>query len=224
MKFSESWLREIIDLNLSSNELSHKLTMIGHELDGISKDGLSIEGIVIAEIVDFKKHPGADRLSLCNVNIGSNRIVEVVCGAPNVQVGLKTAFARVGQILPNKIKIKKSKIRGVTSNGMLCSASEIDLGQDDDGILELPTDAPVGLDLGVYLNLPDNILNLDLTPNRGDCFSLIGIARDLNTEPKSKMNYNFRIKNNITSKVKCEVKTPHPVSYTHLTLPTICSV
>ena len=210
MKFSESWLREIIDLNLSSNELSHKLTMIGHELDGISKDGLSIQGIIIAEIIDFKKHPNADRLSLCNVNIGSNRIIEVVCGAPNVRVGLKTAFARVGQILPNKIKIKKSKIRGVTSNGMLCSASEIDLGQDDDGILELPDDAPVGEDLGAYLNLPDNILNLDLTPNRGDCFSLIGIARDLNTEPKSKLNYNFKIKNNITSKVKCKVKTPHP--------------
>ena len=210
MKFSESWLREIIDLNLSSNELSHKLTMIGHELDGISKDGLSIQGIIIAEIIDFKKHPNADRLSLCNVNIGSNRIIEVVCGAPNVRVGLKTAFARVGQTLPNKIKIKKSKIRGVTSNGMLCSASEIDLGQDDDGILELPDDAPVGEDLGAYLNLPDNILNLDLTPNRGDCFSLIGIARDLNTEPKSKLNYNFKIKNNITSKVKCKVKTPHP--------------
>ncbi len=116
MKFSESWLREIIDLNLSSNELSHKLTMIGHELDGISKDGLLIQGIIIAEIVDFKKHPNADRLSLCNVKIGSSRISEVVCGAPNVQVGLKTAFARIGQILPNKIKIKKSKIRGVTSN------------------------------------------------------------------------------------------------------------
>jgi len=210
MKFSESWLREIIDLNLSSNELSHKLTMIGHELDGISKDGLSIQGIIIAEIIDFKKHPNADRLSLCNVNIGSNRIIEVVCGAPNVRVGLKTAFARVGQTLPNKIKIKKSKIRGVTSNGMLCSASEIDLGQDDDGILELPDDAPVGEDLGAYLNLPDNILNLDLTPNRGDCFSLIGIARDLNTEPKSKLNYNFKIKNNMTSKVKCKVKTPYP--------------
>ena len=210
MKFSESWLREIIDLNLSSDELSHKLTMIGHELDGVSKDGLSIEGIIIAEIVDFKKHPNADRLSLCNVNIGSNKIVEVVCGAPNVQVGLKTAFAGVGQILPNKIKIKKSKIRGVTSNGMLCSASEIDLGQEDDGILELPTDAPVGEGLRAYLNLPDNILNLDLTPNRGDCFSLMGVARDLNTEPNSKLNYNFRIQNSITSKVKCKVKTPYP--------------
>ena len=209
MKFSESWLREIIDLKLNSNELSHKLTMIGHELDGISKDGLSIEGIIIAEIVGFKKHPNADRLSLCDVNIGSDKIIEVVCGAPNVQLGLKTAFARVGQILPNKIKIKKTKIRGIISNGMLCSASEIDLGQEDDGILELPIDAPVGEELCTYLNLPDNILNLDLTPNRGDCFSLLGIARDLSTEPKSKLNYNFKIKNSITSKVKCDVKTPH---------------
>ena len=122
MKFSESWLREIIDLKLSSNQLSHKLTMIGHELDGISKDGLSIQGIIIAEIVDFKKHPNADRLSLCNVNIGSSKIIEVVCGAPNVQRGLKTAFASVGQILPNCLLYTSPSPRDATLSRMPSSA------------------------------------------------------------------------------------------------------
>jgi len=146
MKFSESWLREIIDIKLNSSELSHKLTMLGHEVDSVITDGSGIDGIVIAEIVNYEKHPNADRFSLCEINYGNNNHINVICGAPNVRTGLKTALAKVGQALPDGTKIKKSKIRGIESNGMLCSAAEISLGMDQDGIIELPIDAPVGLD------------------------------------------------------------------------------
>ena len=131
-------------------------------------------------------------------------------GAPNVKTGLKTALAKVGQTLPDGTKIKKSKIRGIESNGMLCSAAEISLGMDQDGIIELPIDAPVGLKLNEYLNLPDNIFDLDLTPNRGDCFSVLGIARDLASSPQSKLDTKEYKKVPITSKICHEIKTPIP--------------
>ena len=130
MKFSESWLREIINIKLNSSELSHKLTMLGHEVDSVISDGSGIDGIVIAEIVNYAKHPNADRLSLCEINYGNSNYISVICGAPNVKIGLKTALAKVGQSLPDGTKIKKTKIRGIESNGMLCSAAEISLGME----------------------------------------------------------------------------------------------
>jgi len=210
MKFSESWLREIVNIKLNSSELSQKLTMLGHEVDSVMTDGSDIDGIIIAEIVNYVKHPNADRLSLCEVNYGNNNHINVICGAPNVKTGLKTALAKVGQTLPDGTKIKKSKIRGIESNGMLCSAAEISLGMDQDGIIELPIDAPVGLKLNEYLNLPDNIFDLDLTPNRGDCFSVLGIARDLASSPQSKLDTKEYKKVPITSKICHEIKTPIP--------------
>ena len=210
MKFSESWLREIIDIKLNSSELSHKLTMLGHEVNSVITDGSDIDGIVIAEIVNYAKHPNADRLSLCEINYGKNNNINVICGAPNVRTGLKTALAKVGQALPDGTKIKKSKIRGIESNGMLCSAAEISLGMDQDGIIELPIDAPVGLKLNEYLNLPDNIFDLDLTPNRGDCFSVLGVARDLASSPQSKLHTKKYKKAPITSKICQTIKTPIP--------------
>jgi len=179
MKISESWLREWVNPDLDTEALSHQLTMLGHEVDGVEYEGKGIADIVIAEVIAVSKHPDADKLSLCKVDDGSGELVDVVCGAPNVVQGMKTPFAKPGVKLPNGMKLRKAKIRGVVSNGMLCSAVELGLGDESDGIMSLPADAETGLALIDLLDLPDAIIDLDLTPNRGDCFSVLGIARDL---------------------------------------------
>jgi phenylalanyl-tRNA synthetase beta chain len=179
MKIAESWLREWVNPDLDTEALSHQLTMLGHEVDGVEYEGVGIADIVIAEVADVSKHPDADKLSLCKVDDGSGELIDVVCGAPNVVKGMKTPFARPGVTLPNGMKLRKAKIRGVVSNGMLCSAVEIGLGDESDGIVSLPQDAQVGSALVDFLNLPDAAIDLDLTPNRGDCFSVLGIARDI---------------------------------------------
>ena len=179
MKIAESWLREWVDPDLDTEALGHQLTMLGHEVDGIEYEGVGLDDIVIAQVADVKKHPDADKLSLCRVDDGSGELVDVVCGAPNVVKGMKTPFAKPGVKLPNGMKLRKAKIRGVVSNGMLCSAVELGLGEESDGIMSLAQDAVTGASLVEYLKLPDAIIDLDLTPNRGDCFSVLGIARDI---------------------------------------------
>ena len=179
MKIAESWLREWVDPELDTEALTHQLTMLGHEVDSVELEGAGIGDIVIAEVVEVGKHPDADRLSVCKVNDGSGKLVDIVCGAPNVFKGMKSPLARPGVTLPNGLKLRKAKIRGVVSNGMLCSAVELGLGDDSDGIISLPQDAPVGSLLVEFLSLPDAVIDLDLTPNRGDCFSVLGIARDV---------------------------------------------
>jgi phenylalanyl-tRNA synthetase beta chain len=179
MKIAESWLREWVNPDLDTEALSHQLTMLGHEVDGIEYEGAGIADVIIAEVAQVAKHPDADKLSLCKVNDGSGELVDVVCGAPNVFQGMKTPFAKPGVKLPNGMKLRKAKIRGVVSNGMLCSAVELGLGDESDGIMSLPQDAEVGASLVDFLKLPDAIIDLDLTPNRGDCFSVLGIARDV---------------------------------------------
>jgi phenylalanyl-tRNA synthetase beta chain len=179
MKIAESWLREWVNPDLDTEALGHQLTMLGHEVDALEVEGAGLEAIVIAEVTDVRKHPDADKLSLCKVDDGSGDLIDVVCGAPNVVQGMKTPFARPGVTLPNGMKLRKAKIRGVVSNGMLCSAVEIGLGDESDGIMSLPLDAATGSLLIEYLNLPDAVIDLDLTPNRGDCFSVLGIARDV---------------------------------------------
>ena len=179
MKIAESWLREWVNPDLDSAALGHQLTMLGHEVDGIAVEGEAISEVVIAEVLECGKHPDADRLSVCRVSDGSGDPVDVVCGAPNVRKGMKSPLAKPGVKLPNGLKLRKSKIRGVISNGMLCSATELGLGEESDGIIELPQDAPIGVSLVDYLALPDTVFDLDLTPNRGDCFSVLGIARDV---------------------------------------------
>jgi len=179
MKIAESWLREWVKPDLDTEALGHQLTMLGHEVDGIEYEGADIADIVIAEVAEVSKHPDADKLSLCKVNDGSGKLVDVVCGAPNVVKGMKTPFAKPGVTLPNGMQLRKAKIRGVVSNGMLCSAVELGLGDESDGIMSLPQDAEVGSSLVDLLELPDAIIDLDLTPNRGDCFSVLGIARDV---------------------------------------------
>ncbi len=178
MKIAESWLREWVDPDLDTETLAHRLTMAGHEVDGIEYQGADLDGVVIAEVLDVARHPDADRLSVCQVSSGGETI-EVVCGAPNVVKGMKSPLATPGVTLPNGVRLRKSKIRGVVSNGMLCSAVELGMGDDSDGIMALPEDAPVGTALAEYLRLPDASIDLDLTPNRGDCFSILGIAREV---------------------------------------------
>lgn len=179
MKIAESWLREWVNPDLDSESLAHQLTMLGHEVDDVSVEGTGLEGVIIGAVLAVAGHPDADRLSVCQVSSGDGEPLEIVCGAPNVVAGMKTPLARPGVTLPNGLKLRKSKIRGVVSNGMLCSASELGLGEDSDGIMHLPDDAPVGGDFASYLGLPDTVIDVDLTPNRGDCFSLLGIARDI---------------------------------------------
>jgi phenylalanyl-tRNA synthetase beta chain len=179
MKFAVSWLEEWVKPNLSANELAHRMTMAGLEVDSVEAEGEGLGDVVIAEVSNVSRHPDADRLSVCAVSTGDGDTVDVVCGAPNVVAGMKTPLAVPGTRLPNGMKLRRSKIRGVVSNGMLCSAIEIGLGSESDGILELPADAPVGQPLAEYLGLPDTVIDVDITPNRGDCFCVLGIARDV---------------------------------------------
>jgi phenylalanyl-tRNA synthetase beta chain len=205
VKFSEKWLREWVDPSMDTAELAHRLTMIGHEVDGLESHGEQLDGVVVGEVLEVAKHPDADRLSVCQVSTGTGESLEVVCGAPNVREGMKSPFAPVGTRLPNGVKLRKAKIRGVVSNGMLCSAIELALGDESDGIVELPGDAPTGAPLAAYLNLPDVSIDLDLTPNRGDCFSVLGVARDVAAMSSAPM------KEAVVEPVTATIADEHPV-------------
>jgi len=178
MKFPESWLREHVTVDASSAELAARLTSIGLEVEESTPIGGKLGGVVVAHIVECARHPEADRLQVCQVETGAGR-VQIVCGAPNARPGLKAPLATVGAKLPGGIDIKAAKLRGVDSMGMLCSAKELGIDADASGLLELPADAPVGALLSDYLGLPDTSLELKLTPNRADCFSVRGIAFDV---------------------------------------------
>ncbi len=179
MRISEKWLREWVDPALDSAAFAHRLTMAGHEVDAVEPQGGGLKRIVVGEVLEVRQHPDAAKLRVCKVSTGKRKTIEVVCGAPNVVAGMKSPFAPPGTTLPNGVKLEKAKIRGVQSNGMLCSEIELGLGDDASGIIELPPDAPPGQALADYLDLPDNVFDLELTPNRGDCFSVLGIARDV---------------------------------------------
>ena len=178
MILSESWLREWVNPDLDSDGLAHRLTMAGLEVDAVTALAEGLSGVIVAEIVAAQPHPDADKLKVCSVNTGSD-IVQIVCGAPNAEVGLKAPLAQPGDKLPGGVKIKKAKLRGVESQGMLCSAAELTLSEDHDGLLALASDAPIGTDISEYLNLDDRLIEIGLTPNRADCLSVLGVARDL---------------------------------------------
>jgi phenylalanyl-tRNA synthetase beta chain len=178
MKFPESWLREHVTVAASSEELAARLTAIGLEVEEATPIGSGLEGVVVARIVSAERHPDAERLQVCQVETGAGT-VQIVCGAPNARAGLKAPLATVGATLPGGIDIKAAKLRGVESMGMLCSAKELGIDADASGLLELPEDAPVGAPLANYLGLPDTALELQLPPNRADCFSVRGIAFDV---------------------------------------------
>ncbi len=179
MKFSEAWVREWVDLSISSDELVDQLTMLGLEVDDIESAGGEFEGVVVGEIKTAEQHPDADRLRVCTVDDGSGSLHNIVCGAPNARAGIRVPLARVGARLPGDFKIKSTKLRGVKSDGMLCSAAELQLSEDSAGLHELPEDAPLGVSLAEYLALDDQLIEIDLTPNRGDCLSIRGVAREL---------------------------------------------
>jgi phenylalanyl-tRNA synthetase beta chain len=179
MKFSENWLRTFVNPALSSAELSHLLTMAGLEVEGMDAVAPAFNNVVVAQVLEVVKHPNADRLNVCQVNVGEAQPLTIVCGASNVAVGVKVPCARIGAVLPGNFNIKQAKVRSIESFGMLCSAKELGLAETSDGLWLLPDDAPVGTTIREYLELDDHVFTLKLTPNRSDCSSLFGIAREV---------------------------------------------
>lgn len=179
MKFSYAWLREWADPQLSAQQLADQITMAGLEVDAVEKVAGDFSGVVVGEILSAEQHPDADKLRVCRVAGHPDGEMQVVCGAPNARAGIKIPFALVGAVLPGDFKIKKAKLRGVESFGMLCAQTELELGEDSAGIWELPQDAPTGSDLRQYLGLDDSTIEVDLTPNRADCLGISGIAREV---------------------------------------------
>ena len=178
MKFSENWLRQHVRIDADSAALQHTLTMIGLEVESSEAMGAALAGVVVARIVSCEKHPQADKLQVCQVDAGGDALLQIVCGAPNARPGLLAPLATVGATFGD-FRIKAAKLRGIESNGMLCSAKELGIDADASGLLELPADAPVGTPIAEYLGLPDVVIELGLTPNRADCFSVRGIAYDV---------------------------------------------
>ena len=178
MKFSEQWLRSWTNPDVDRDTLVAKLSMVGLEVDSVTPVAGAFHGVVVGEILSAEQHPDADKLRVCQVSNGSETF-QVVCGAPNARPGIKVPFAMIGAELGDDFKIKKAKLRGVESFGMLCSAAELKTSEDHSGLLELAADAPVGMDVRKYLGLDDVVIEIGLTPNRGDCLSLAGLAREV---------------------------------------------
>lgn len=179
MKFSELWLREWVNPAIDGEALSDQITMAGLEVDGVDAVAGAFHGVVVGEVVECGQHPNADKLRVTKINVGGDRLLDIVCGAPNCRQGLKVAVATVGAVLPGDFKIKAAKLRGEPSEGMLCSFSELGISDDHQGIIELPLDAPTGTDIREYLKLDDSTIEISVTPNRADCLGIIGVARDV---------------------------------------------
>ncbi len=204
MNISTSWLREWINPKVSDEVLAEQLTMAGLEVDGIETVAPAFDNVVVGHVVSCEKHPDADKLNLCQVDVGEADNLQIICGASNVRADLKVIVATVGAKLPGGLKIKKAKLRGVESFGMICSESELGMADSSDGISELESDAPIGQNIREYLDLDDNIIELDITPNRGDCFSVLGVAREVSA------NYNMAFKMpeiNVNSQGTSSIKT-----------------
>lgn len=179
MRVSEAWLREWVNPAVDTKTLVAQLTMAGLEVDAIEPVAGEFTQVVVGEILAAERHPDAEKLQVCRVNVGSGEPLQIVCGAANARAGIRIPCALVGAKLPNNISIKQAKLRGVESFGMLCSAAELGLAESAEGLLELPLDAPAGKDIRQYLHLDDQTLEVDLTPNRGDCLSIAGLAREI---------------------------------------------
>lgn len=179
MQFPESWLRSFVNPGITTDELAHKLTMAGLEVEEVAPAAPDFSGVVVAHIVSVEPHPNADKLRVCQVDDGSGTLLQIVCGAPNAAQGIKIPLARVGAVLPGGMTIGTAKMRGVESSGMLCSARELGLSQDHAGLMILPEHAPVGTDVRDMLALDDAVFTLKMTPNRADCLSILGVAREV---------------------------------------------
>lgn len=189
MKFSTTWLDEWVNTGLSTEALAELITMAGLEVDGIEPVAGDFNQVVVGEVVECGQHPDADKLQVTKVNVGNDELLDIVCGAPNCRTGLKVAVAVVGAVLPGDFKIKKAKLRGQASNGMLCSYGELGIELDSSGIIELPNDAPIGACVREYLKLNDSIVEIDLTPNRADCLSMAGVAREVGVLKQATVNW-----------------------------------
>lgn len=179
MQFSEAWLRELVNPALDTQALVEQITMAGLEVDSVNPAAAEFSGVVVGQVVSVVAHPDADKLRVCKVEVGESEPLQIVCGASNVREGLKIPAALIGAVLPGDFQIKKSKLRGELSFGMLCSEKELGMAADADGLMELAADAPVGTDIREYLALNDQLIEVDLTPNRADCLSVEGVAREV---------------------------------------------
>ena len=178
MQFSENWLRSLVNIDLDSQALNHALTMTGLEVEEMQPVAASFSKVVVAKILSAEKHPDADRLQVCKVDVGLGEPLQIVCGAANARAGLVAPCAMVGAELPG-ISIKQAKVRGIESFGMMCSSKELGISAEATGLLELDSNAVIGQDIREHLDLNDHLFTLKLTPNRSDCLSLTGIARDV---------------------------------------------
>jgi len=213
MKVPYTWLAEWVDVPWAARELGSRLTMAGFELDALEPAAPEFEQVVVAEILSAERHPQADKLQVCRVSIGQGEALQIVCGASNARAGLKTALAMVGAKLPGGLEIKEARLRGVESFGMLCSAKELGLAETSAGILELPADAPVGRSIREYLELDESILELNITANRGDAMSIMGVAREVAALAGNK----------VTGPVPVEVVAGHPDEFlVSLEVPAAC--
>ncbi len=188
MKISEKWLRTWVNPKVSTDELVSLLTMAGLEVDGVEQVGAELAGILVGQIVEAKQHPEADKLQVCMVDVGVDDNLQIICGAPNARQGLKVAVAVIGCVLPGNFKIKKAKLRGVHSYGMLCSAKELELSDEHDGILELDENAKIGEEFIEHMGLKDTSIDIDLTPNRGDCLGIKGVATEVGVLTQTEVN------------------------------------
>ncbi len=212
MKFSESWLRTFVNPTLSGEAFSHLLTMAGLEVEEEETVAPPFNDVVVAQVLEVNKHPDADRLNVCRVDIGDGSPKQIVCGAPNVAAGLKVPCALVGAKLPGDFTIKLAKVRGIESSGMLCSAKELGIAEDASGLLVLPADAPVGQSIRQYLDLDDRLLTLKLTPNRADCLSLTGIAREVSALTGTPATYIAEPQVPVTGTATREIKLDAPAA------------
>ena len=210
MKFSENWLREWVNPAVTTEQLCEQITMLGLEVDGVDVIAGEFNGVVVGEVVECAQHPDADNFRVTKVNVGGERLLDIVCGAPNCRQGLKVACATEGALLPGDFKIKKTKLRGQPSEGMLCSFSELGIDVDADGIIELPQDAPIGMNLRQYLDLDDKAIEISLTPNRADCLSIAGIAREVAVINQQAMKEPSitPVAATISDKISIELKAP----------------
>jgi phenylalanyl-tRNA synthetase beta chain len=184
MQFSENWLRSMVDPKMNSDELAHLLTMSGLEVEEVEAVAPPFSNVVVAEVKEVVRHPNADRLNVCQVDVGTGTLLNIVCGAPNVRAGMKAICAMAGAVLPpgadgKPFEIKVGKLRGVESQGMMCSAKELKISEESSGLMELPEDAPVGQNIRDYLALNDRKFTIKLTPNKADCLSVLGVAREV---------------------------------------------
>jgi phenylalanyl-tRNA synthetase beta chain len=206
MNISTTWLREWINPKVSDEALAEQLTMAGLEVDGIAPVAPYFENIVVGFVLSCEQHPDADKLNLCQVDVGRADALQIICGASNIRADLKVIVATIGAVLPNGLKIKKAKLRGVESFGMICSDSELGMADSSTGIAELDADAPIGEDIRKYLNLDDNIIELDITPNRGDCFSILGVVREVSANYELPFELpSFSIKTQVKSSINTSV-------------------